>query len=79
MDREIAILERRLGVRDLKKRRKLNQAVEEEGFGRGFMEFIDEIEVKVKGEKERYVPKEYEFSDGEGIEEADMVENESSN
>jgi hypothetical protein len=49
LDREIAMLERKLGIKkDGKKRRKLNQAVEQEGFGSGFMEFIDGIEKKVR-------------------------------
>ena len=74
LDKEIAILERRLGIRaNARKRRKLNQVVEEEGFGRGFMDFIDGIETKVKTQAvEGYRPQEYVFSDGEGVEEGDL-------
>ena len=74
LDREIAMLERKLGIKkDTKKRRKLNQAVEQEGFGSGFMDFIDGIEKKVKlMPEDEYQPKDYEFSDGEGAEEGDL-------
>ena len=38
LDREIAQLERKLGIAaNDRKRRRLNQVVEEEGFGKGFM------------------------------------------
>jgi hypothetical protein len=52
------MLERKLGIKkDSKKRRKLNQAVEQEGFGSGFMDFIDGIEKKVKlMPEEEYLP-----------------------
>lgn len=73
LDREIAQLERKLGAKDSKKRRKLNDAIETEGFGTGFMDFIDGIEGKLGAEEEAYEPKEYVFSDGEGVEEGDMV------
>jgi hypothetical protein len=57
-------LERRLGIRaNDRKRRKLHQAVEDEGFGRGFMAFLDSIDHKLK-EGNDYEPEEYEFSDG---------------
>jgi hypothetical protein len=74
------MLERRLGIKaNDRKRRKLNQAVEEEGFGRGFMSFIDDIEKKVKTiPPEEYRPQDYQFSDGEGIEEGDLLDEESS-
>jgi hypothetical protein len=36
------------------------------------MDFIDGIESKVKGEED-YVPHDYVFSDGEGIEEGDGI------
>lgn len=50
LDREIAQLERKLGIAaNDRKRRRLNQVVEEEGFGKGFMQFVDGIEQKVKG------------------------------
>lgn len=49
LDKEIAMLERKLGAgKDSKKRRKLNQAIEVEGFGKGFMDFIDGIDSKLK-------------------------------
>lgn len=67
------MLEKKLGAgKDAKKRRKLNQAIEVEGFGKGFMDFIDGIEGKLKNGQDDYVPQNYEFSDGEGIEEGDM-------
>ena len=74
------MLEKRLGVKkDSKKRRKLNQAVEQEGYGTGFMDFIDGIEKKVREMKpEEYLPKDYEFSDGEGAEEGDLLMEEQS-
>lgn len=80
LDREIAMLERKLGIKkDTKKRRKLNQAVEQEGFGTGFMDFIDGIEKKVKlMPEEEYLPQDYEFSDGEGPEEGDLLMEEES-
>jgi len=76
LDREIAMLERRLGIKASdRKRRKLNQEVEDEGFGKGFMNFIDGIEKKIKNLKEDdYVPENYEFSDGEGMDENDLRE-----
>jgi hypothetical protein len=69
------MLERKLGIKkDTKKRTKLNQAVEQEGFGSGFMDFIDGIEKKVKlMPEEEYLPQDYEFSDGEGPEEGDLL------
>jgi hypothetical protein len=52
------MLERKLGVKkDSKKRRKLHQTVEQEGFGTGFMDFIDGIEKKVRDLDEgEYLP-----------------------
>ena len=43
------------------------------------MSFIDDIEKKVKTIKpEEYRPQEYQFSDGEGVEEGDLLEEDSS-
>ena len=57
LDREIAQLERKLGIAaNDRKRRRLNQVVEEEGFGKGFMQFVDGIEQKVKGLVVEYKP-----------------------
>jgi hypothetical protein len=53
------LLEKKLGLKGdtAKKRRKLNQAIEVEGFGTGFMSFIDDIGNKVSNIKEDdYVP-----------------------
>lgn len=45
-----------------------------EGFGKGFMDFINGIEAKVEKQREDdYVPRDYQFSDGEGVEEADLL------
>ena len=78
LDREIAQLERKLGIAaNDRKRRRLNQVVEEEGFGKGFMQFVDGIEKKVKGLVD-YKPLDYEFSDGEGVEEGELMGDESS-
>ncbi len=61
LDREIAMLEKKLGLKkgadSEKKRRKLNQTIEVEGFGTGFMDFINGIEAKVdKMGEDDYVP-----------------------
>ncbi len=45
-----------------------------EGFGKGFMNFIDGIGDKLKKGKEEYRPEEYVFSDGEGVEEGEFME-----
>jgi hypothetical protein len=37
------------------------------------MSFLDEIETKLKMTKTEYKPIDYEFSDGEGIEEGDVL------
>ena len=48
LDREIVELERKLGIKTCdRKRRKLNSAIEQEGYGTGFMKFIDGIKSKV--------------------------------
>lgn len=44
----------------------MNQAIGAEGFGTGFMDFIDDIGNKLTMNSKAYTPKEYEFSDGEG-------------
>ena len=61
LDREIAMLEMKLGIKkgadSEKKRRKLNQTIEVEGFGTGFMDFINGIEAKVdKMGEDDYLP-----------------------
>lgn len=45
-----------------------------EGLGIGFMDFLDGVSKKVKMDKGQYKPVEYEFSDGEGMEEDDLLE-----
>jgi hypothetical protein len=49
-----------------KKKDKVTKVIEEEGFGKGFMTFLDGITGKLENIDD-YEPEEYEFSDGEGI------------
>ena len=37
------------------------------------MDFIDSIGTKVQKQEDDYIPQEYVFSDGEGVEEGDIV------
>jgi len=49
LDDEISKLESKLGFKnDLKRKKRNNQQANNEGFGIGFMDFIDSIEAKVK-------------------------------
>jgi hypothetical protein len=51
LDLEIARLEKKLGIKGAaneRKRRKLNRDIGLEGFGNGFMDFIDGIGSKIK-------------------------------
>ncbi|CDW86880.1 nucleolar mif4g domain-containing protein 1 [Stylonychia lemnae] len=74
LELELKMLEKKLGIKnDPKKRKKVNQAIEVEGYGTGFMDFLDGIENKIKSKKEVYRPQDYEFSDGEGPEEGDIL------
>lgn len=77
LDKDIHKLEKRLGIKsnDAKKRKKLNKTIGQEGYGTGFLDFLDDIENKIKMNAKQYEPKEYEFSDGEGIEEGDLIGN----
>jgi len=55
LDREIVELERKLGIKTCdRKRRKLNSAIEQEGYGTGFMKFIDGIKTKVNDNDTAY-------------------------
>lgn len=74
LDREIAMLEKKLGIKNnSKKRQKVNQAIEDEGFGKGFMDFLDQLDGKIAVDPKQYKPQEYEFSDGEGPEENELM------
>jgi hypothetical protein len=42
------MLEKKLGIKDEKKRKKVNQAIGQEGYGNGFLDFLDSIGTKVK-------------------------------
>lgn len=67
------MLEKKLGIKNNdKKKKKINTLIDKEGFGDGFMNFIDGIEEKVKVDKSYYKPQEYVFSDGEGPVEEDF-------
>lgn len=48
LDDEIKELEKKLGVKDAKKKDKLQKSIESEGLGKGFLSFLDEIGSKVK-------------------------------
>ena len=55
LDDEINQLEARLGLsKDQKKRSKYMKKVENEGLGLGFLDFLDDIEVKAKKDKSEY-------------------------
>ena len=67
------MLERKLGIKnDEKRKQRINQQIEQIGFGTGFMSFIDSIGTKVRSGGKSYRPQEYQFSDGEGPEEGDL-------
>jgi hypothetical protein len=60
------MLERKLGLsNDEKRKRRNDKQTDLEGFGLGFMEFLDGIEKKAKMKKEDYKKEEYKFNDPE--------------
>lgn len=51
------MLEKKLGIKnDAKKRKKINKAIGLEGFGDGFMDFLDDIENKLQKDTNQYKP-----------------------
>ena len=47
LDKEIKELERKMGLRtDAKRRKRMNDTIDREGLGLGFMSFLDDIECK---------------------------------
>ena len=79
LDDDIKELERKLGIRtDAKRRERNNTQTDREGFGIGFMSFLDQIETKTKlNAREYQKPKgEYDFNNDEfevAMEEGDLV------
>ena len=65
LDGEIGYLERRLKTSsDAKAKKKIQKSIENEGLGIGFMDFLDDIENKVKAKSAAgYTRKEYDFND----------------
>ena len=65
LDGEIGYLERRLKTSsDAKAKKKLQKSIENEGLGIGFMDFLDDIENKVKAKSAAgYTRQEYDFND----------------
>jgi len=65
LDGEIGYLEKMLKVNsDAKAKRKIQKSIENEGLGIGFMDFLDDIENKVKAKSAAgYSRKEYDFND----------------
>lgn len=74
LDKDILALEKKLGIKDSKQRKKINNMIGKEGYGDGFLDFLDDIQNKVSMNRKQYKPQDYEFSDGEGIEEGDVAE-----
>ena len=64
LDRETAELERKLGFKnDAGRRKRNNQQTDKEGFGIGFMDFLDGVEKHAKMERKLFKPpKEYTFN-----------------
>ena len=79
LDKEIKMLEKKLGIKnDAKRKKRLYKEAEVEGLGKGFMDFLDNVTSKVKMDNKKYKPEEYEFSEGEGMEEEQLQMNEES-
>ena len=61
LDNEIDQLERKLGFKDEKRKKRNIIQTEMEGFGKGFITFLDSLDKKVKQNIDKYSKQDYDF------------------